>query len=100
MKGKGNLVVSLRGVNFGVWSHLQCSGNNAIIFSREGLVKGYTGRNISKNISNDHNASDMLLIPLELIKSNHDSARKVREACLFDRSQTLEPLGINRRDEK
>ena len=32
------LVVSLRGVNFGFWSHLGCSGQNAIIFTREGLV--------------------------------------------------------------
>ena len=31
------LVVSLRGVNFGFWSHLGCPGLNAIIFSREGL---------------------------------------------------------------
>ena len=38
MKGVGMLVVSLRGVNFGFWSHLGCSGQNAIIFSREGLV--------------------------------------------------------------
>ena len=38
MKGMGMLVVSLRGVNFGFWSHLGCSGQNAIIFSREGLV--------------------------------------------------------------
>ena len=34
----GMLVVSLRGVNFVFWSHLGCSGKNAIIFSREGLV--------------------------------------------------------------
>ena len=34
MKGVGMLVVSLRGVNFGFWSHLGCSGQNAIIFSR------------------------------------------------------------------
>ena len=34
----GMLVVSLRGVKFGFWSHLGCSGQNAIIFSREGLV--------------------------------------------------------------
>ena len=40
MKGVGMLVVSLRGVNFGFWSHLGCSGRNAIIFSREGLVYG------------------------------------------------------------
>ena len=38
MKGVGMLVVSLRGVNFGFWSHLGYSGQNAIIFSREGLV--------------------------------------------------------------
>ena len=38
MKGVGMFVVSLRGVNFGFWSHLGCSGQNAIIFSREGLV--------------------------------------------------------------
>ena len=38
MKVVGMLVVSLRGINFGFWSHLGCSGQNAIIFSREGLV--------------------------------------------------------------
>ena len=38
MKVVGMLVVSLRGVNFGFWSHLACSEQNAIIFSREGLV--------------------------------------------------------------
>ena len=38
MKGEGMLVVSFRGVNFGFWSHLGCSGQNAIIFSRESLV--------------------------------------------------------------
>ena len=38
LKAVGMLVGSLRGVNFGFWSHLGCSGQNAIIFSREGLV--------------------------------------------------------------
>ena len=42
----GMLVVSLRGVNFGFWSHLGCSGQNTIIFSREGLVQGCTRKNI------------------------------------------------------
>ena len=37
MKAAGMLVVSPRGVNFGFWSHLGCSGQNAIRFSREGL---------------------------------------------------------------
>ena len=45
MKGLGMLVVSLRGVklrgvNFGFWSHLGCSGQNAFIFSREGTIQG------------------------------------------------------------
>ena len=38
MKVVGMLVFSLRGVNLGFWSHLGCSGQNAIIFSREGLA--------------------------------------------------------------
>ena len=38
IEGVGMLIVSLRGVNFGFWSHLGCSGQNAIIFSREGLI--------------------------------------------------------------
>ena len=32
MKRVGMLVVLLRGVNFGFWSHLECSGQNAVIF--------------------------------------------------------------------
>ena len=38
MKEVRMLVVSLRGVHFGFWSHLGCTRQNAIIFSREGLV--------------------------------------------------------------
>ena len=38
MKQTGMLVVSLRGVNFGFWSRLGCSGQSANIFSRQGLV--------------------------------------------------------------
>ena len=38
MKWTGMLVVSLRGVNFGFWSRLGCSGQTVIIFSRQGLV--------------------------------------------------------------
>ena len=37
MKGVG-MLVSLRGINFGFWSQLECYGQNAIIFSHEGLV--------------------------------------------------------------
>ena len=38
MKQTGMLVVSLRGVNFGFWSHLGCSGQSPNILSRQGLV--------------------------------------------------------------
>ena len=38
MKVVRMLVVVLRGVNFRFWPHLGCSGQNAIIFSREALV--------------------------------------------------------------
>ena len=49
-------------------------------------------------LSNDHTATDMQLIPLELVKSNRDVVRKAREAYLIERGQILEPLGLNRRD--
>ena len=41
----------------------------------------------------------MQLIPLELVKSNRDSVRKAREAYLIERGQTLEPHGLNKKDE-
>ena len=40
MKQTGMLVVSLRGVNFGFWSLLGCSGQSANILSRQGLFWG------------------------------------------------------------
>ena len=38
LKQTGMLVVSLRGVNFGLWSRLGCSGQSANILSRQSLV--------------------------------------------------------------
>ena len=38
MKQTGMLVVSLRGVNFGFWSRLGCSGKTANILSCQGLI--------------------------------------------------------------
>ena len=46
-----------------------------------------------------HSTKDMQLVPLELIRNSRDSVRKRREAYLIDKAKTLEPLGINRRDE-
>ena len=48
----------------------------------------------------DHSINDVLLIPLELIRSNRDSVRTAREAHLIDKAMTVEPHGINRRDEQ
>ena len=39
------------------------------------------------------------LILLEKIHSSRDSVRKAREAHLIDTAMTLEPHGLNRRDE-
>ena len=47
----------------------------------------------------DHSINEVLLIPLELIRSNRDSVRKARETHLIDKAMTLEPRDINRRDE-
>ena len=41
---------------------------------------------------------DVILIPLEIIRSNRD-LRKALKAHLIDKAMTLEPHGINRRDE-
>ena len=38
MKQTGMLVVSLRGVNFGFWSRLGCSGQSTNILCHQGLV--------------------------------------------------------------
>ena len=41
----------------------------------------------------------MQLIPLEEIHSSRDSIRKARESHLIDKAMTLEPHGLNRREE-
>ena len=50
-------------------------------------------------LCNNCNATDMQLIPLELVESNRDSVHKAREAYLIETGQTLEPLGLNKKDE-
>ena len=47
----------------------------------------------------NHHYTDMQLIPLELIHSSRDSIRKARESFLIDLAGTLEPHGLNRRDD-
>ena len=48
----------------------------------------------------DHSIEDMRLIPLELQPTLNTSRRKAREAYLIHRGQTLEPSGMNRRNER
>ena len=44
----------------------------------------------------DHSINDVLLIPLELIRSNRDFVIKARDAHLIDKAMTLEPPDIGR----
>ena len=47
----------------------------------------------------NHSYTDMPLIPLEKIHCSRDSVLKARESHLIDKAMTLEPHGLNRRDE-
>ena len=51
----------------------------------------------------EHRLSSLSLLPHKnrslLIKSTRDSVRKAREAYLIERGKTLEPLGMNKKDE-
>ena len=48
----------------------------------------------------NHSIEDMTLIPLELQPTVNTSRRKAREVYLIHRGQTLEPSGMNRRNER
>ena len=50
-------------------------------------------------LTSNHFDNHMLLIPIEKLKNGRDSFRKAREAHLILKAKTIEPLGINRRDE-
>ena len=47
----------------------------------------------------DHSIQDIEFNPLELINSDRDSIRKAREGFSISKGKTLEPYGMNRRDE-
>ena len=47
----------------------------------------------------DHSHTDRQLIPVEKIHSSRHPVRKVRESHLIDKAMTLEPYGLNRREE-
>ena len=51
-------------------------------------------------LPDNHSPNDIELIPLQLIHSSRDALRRARrEAYLIERGQTLEPKGINKREE-
>ena len=73
---------------------------------RRALEKAITQRDIDQPTAVSdhftlpgHSLNNLELIPLELIHSNRDAIRKTREAFLIYKAKTLEPSGMNRRDE-
>ena len=56
-------------------------------------------KNVIYMVQCNHSHNDMQLIPPEKIHSSRDSVRKARESHLIDKAMTLEPHGLNRRDE-
>ena len=49
-------------------------------------------------VSERFSCNHLLLIPIDKFKTGRDSIRKAREAHFIDK-RTLEPLGINKRDD-
>ena len=41
----------------------------------------------------------MLLIPIETLRYERDCLKKAREVHLIHKAKTIEPLGMNKRDE-
>ena len=50
-------------------------------------------------LTSNHSDNHMLLIPIEKLKNGRDSFRKAREAHFIHKAKTIEPLGIDKRDE-
>ena len=76
---------------------------------RRGIEKAITKQHIDQPTAVSdhfthpaHSMDNIELVPLELVNSNdsnRDAIRKEREAFLIFKSKTLEPFGLNRRDE-
>ena len=49
--------------------------------------------------SPNHTTNDIPLIPIEKIVSNRDSIRTAREAFLIQKGRTIDPNGLNIREE-
>ena len=71
-------------------------------YRRPGLnrTSNYIRTAVSEHfLSHNHSNTHMLLIPIEKLKNERDSFRKAREAHIVHKAKTIEPLGINKRDE-
>ena len=63
-------------------------------------TSSYTPTAVSEHfLTTNHTVDDMTLIPIEHLYTKRDSIRKAREAFLIHLGNTLEPAGLNRRDE-
>ena len=60
----------------------------------------YTHTAVSEHfLTSNHSDNHMLLISIEKLKNGRDSFRKAREAHLIHKAETIEPLGINKRND-
>ena len=73
---------------------------------RRALEKAITQRHIDQPTAvTDHFTlpahcmHNIEFVPFEIINSNRDAIRKARETFLISKGKTLEPSGLNRRDE-
>ena len=62
---------------------------------------GYIQTTVSEHVlGNSHSVSHMLLIPIETVRYECDCLRKARVAHIIHKAKTIDPLGMNKRDEQ
>lgn len=65
------------------------------------LVVTHTRTAVSRHfLPSDHTENHIIHIPLKQLYTSCDSIKKALKAYLIQRGNTLEPEGLNRRDEK
>ena len=63
-------------------------------------IGNYTHTAVSEHfLTSNHSDDHILLFPIEKLKNGRDSFRKAREVHLIHKAKTIDPLGINKRDE-
>ena len=62
---------------------------------------GYIQTTVSEHVlGNSHSVSHMLPIPIETVRYECDCLRKARVAHIIHKAKTIDPLGMNKRDEQ